>query len=106
MVESVEHQFQSLTTRPGMSSVGGQPRLIKSANAHGRRSSWSVGDIPPVHLARPKTVGPCSHDHRGTEPLPSLTEPLQEPVVPKLSPKKLGMVTVLDCTLLVFTLVY
>ena len=72
--------------------MSGQPRLIKSANAHGRRSSWSVGDIPAVHLARPKTVGPCSHDRRGTEPLPSLTEPLQEPAVPKESPKKLGIV--------------
>lgn len=91
MIESVEHQFQSLTTRPGLSTVGGQPRLIKSAGSHGRRSSWSVGDIPPVQLTRPKTVGPCSHDHRVTEPLPSLTEPIQEPVLPKKSPMELGM---------------
>ena len=90
MVESVEHQFQSLTTRPGL--VGARQRLIKSASSHGRRSSWSVGDIPAVHLARPKTVGPCSHDRRGTDPLPSLTEPSQDQsVVAKKSPKKLGM---------------
>ena len=90
MVESVQHQFESLTTRPEI--VGGQLRLIKSATSHGRRSSWSVGDVPVVHLTRPKTVGPCSHDRRGTELLPSLTEPLQhQPVVPKESPKKLGM---------------
>lgn len=91
VVEAIGHQFQSLTTRPGMSSVGGQPRLVKSASAHGRRSSWSVGDVPALHIPRPRTVGPCSHDRRGTEPLPSLTEPLtQEPVIPQQPPKKLG----------------
>lgn len=90
MVESVEHQFESLTTRPEI--VGSRQRLIKSAGSHGRRSSWSVGDIPTVHLPRPKTVGPCSYDRRGTEPLPSLTEPSHDQqVMTKKSPKKLGM---------------
>ena len=92
MFESVEHQFKSLTTRPGLTPAGGQPRLIKSASSRGRRSSWSVGDIPAVKLARPKTVGPCSHDHRATEPLPLLTETLKEPALPKKSPKILGIV--------------
>jgi len=92
VVDSVEHHFQSLTTRPGVSSVVGQPRLIKSASSQGRRSSWSVGDVPALQPTRPKTVGPCSHDRRATEPLPSLTDPLQETAFFKKSPRKLGMV--------------
>jgi len=87
MVMPVNH-YRSLTTRPiGQFVRADQPRLVKSASAHGRRSSWSVGDIHLVQTPRPKTAGNCSHDYKA---LPQL-EATPRQLLPEQPPCKLGL---------------
>ncbi|XP_065897184.1 protein SPMIP7-like [Dysidea avara] len=94
LVKPVNH-YRSLTARPAGQFVRtDQPRLVKSASTHGRRSSWSVGDISLVQTPRPKTAGNCTHDYKvmQSNALPQL-EAAPKQLLPEQPPCKLGWIT-------------